>query len=86
MKLTSLILQGASHQGNLLKDAAHDKEFEEIETFYVYYNEQENRPTDFLIPFYTDIGRTSLLAQLPIQSDGNNNKKILASSALALRE
>lgn len=52
----------------------------------MYYNEQENRATDFLIPFYTDIGRSSLLAQLPVQSDGNNNKKILASSALALRE
>lgn len=26
--LTSLILQGASHQGNFLKDVVHDKEFE----------------------------------------------------------
>lgn len=69
-----------------MTNAAHDKEFEEIQVFYVYYDDQDSKSNDFYIPFYTDIGRSNLLAQLPIQSDGDNNKKILASSALALRD
>jgi len=39
-----------------------------------------------MIPFYTDLSRTNLLAMLPIQSNGNTNKKILASAALTLKD
>jgi hypothetical protein len=86
VKIKSIILQGGSHSKNILIDTNHENEYEELPIFYIYYNENPDNKDDFMIPFYTDLSRSNLLALLPIQANGNQNKKILASAALTLKD
>ena len=39
VKIKSLILQGASHKNNMLLNVADEREYEELPTFYIYYND-----------------------------------------------
>lgn len=79
-------MQGCSLSRQSLAAPRSDSEYEDVPLLYLYYNEKTPDPKDFLLPFYTDMSRETLLAMLPMRTEISHEQHILASAALLLRE
>lgn len=69
--MKNLILQGCSYAKDVICEAKNDSEYEEIPVFYVYFNEKDAGGSEYLLPFYTDMSRATLLSMLPVPLSGS---------------
>jgi hypothetical protein len=86
VKMKNLILQGCSFSVDHICEAKNDQEYEEIPVFYVSFNEKEAGSSEYLLPFYTDMTRGTLLSMLPVAFAGSSDKLVLGSAALLLKD